>query len=319
MPGWNEIVEEIALTPGGYDAVRRKYLHELKELTGRNVIIYYSGWLEKADLLRAGVSGFDINDGDKNGFMSTIYQLDRSRGLDLLLHTPGGGIAATESIVDYLRMMFDGDVRAIVPQLALSAGTMIALSSKEIVMGKHSSLGPIDPQVGGLPAHGIVEEFNRAANEIAKDPSKIALWQPVIAKYNPTLVGECEKAIKWGSSMVKGWLMSGMLQPEATDDPVAANEHLVEATRKADIILTELADHAMTLSHDRHISAATARSIGLNVRMLEDDSTLQEAVLTLHHSTIQTLAGTAAIKIIENHNGIAHIRGVQVGPVPPSP
>ena len=42
--------------------------------------------------------------------------------------------------------MFGTDIRAIVPQLALSAGTMVALACKEIIMGKHSSLGPIDPQ-----------------------------------------------------------------------------------------------------------------------------------------------------------------------------
>ncbi len=63
----------------------------------------------------------------------------------MILHTPGGDIAATESIVDYLYCMFDKDIRVIVPQISMSAGTMIALASKEIVMGKHSNLGPIDP------------------------------------------------------------------------------------------------------------------------------------------------------------------------------
>jgi ClpP class serine protease len=49
--------------------------------------------------------------------MTVIHNMDRSKGLDLLLHTPGGDIAATESIVDYLRSMFGTDIRAIIPQL----------------------------------------------------------------------------------------------------------------------------------------------------------------------------------------------------------
>lgn len=55
-------------------------------------------------------------------------------GLDLILHTHGGQIAATESIVHYLRSIFGNNIRAFIPQLAMSAGTMIALSCKEIIM-----------------------------------------------------------------------------------------------------------------------------------------------------------------------------------------
>ena len=114
--------------------------------------------------------------------MTAVHQLDRSKGLDLILHTPGGETAATESLVDYLYSMFGTNIRAIVPQIALSAGTMIACACREILMGKHSSLGPIDPQFGNIPAHGIIEEFKRAHAEIKADPSKIPVWQPIIAK-----------------------------------------------------------------------------------------------------------------------------------------
>jgi ClpP class serine protease len=131
MPTWKDLQSEAT-----FDSIRRKYLAKLHEQTGRNVIIYYSGWLQKASLLQHGYTGFAVNDNDKNGFMATIHQLDRTKGLDIFLHTPGGDIAATESLVDYLRSMFGTDIRAIVPQLAMSAGTMIALSCKEILMGK---------------------------------------------------------------------------------------------------------------------------------------------------------------------------------------
>ncbi len=300
MPNWRALLDEVKAAGGAHDIIRRKYLANLFAYTGRNVIVYYSGWLQKKDLIRRGITGFDINDEDKNGLMSAIHKMDRSKGLDLILHTPGGEIAATESLVDYLRAMFTNDIRVIVPQIAMSCGTMIACSSREIIMGKHSNLGPIDPQVNGIPTHGIIEEFKRAFTEIQQNQAAVPLWQPIIAKYNPTLVGECEKAIEWSNEMVKEWLVTGMFIGET------------DATDKADKVVAELGDHALTKSHSRHISIERAKSIGLKVVALEGDPGLQDAVLTVHHACIQTLEATPAIKIIENHNGIAYIKNVTV-------
>lgn len=299
MPSWNEIQAEIH-SESIHDIVRRRQLKTLHDVTHRNVIAYYSGWMEKEYLVRGGLTGIEVNDSDKNGFMATIYKLDRSKGLDLVLHTPGGDVAATESLVDYLRTMFGTDIRAIIPQLAMSAGTMMALATKTVLMGKHSSLGPIDPQTNGIAAHSVVDEFKRAKDEISKDPSTIALWQPIIAKYPPTFVGECENAIKWADSIVRDWLKTGMFKDR--EDPESA----------AQSVLDELGSHAKTYSHARHISAKRASQLGIEVTMLEDDSELQEAVLSVHHAYIQTLTETPAFKIIENHNGIAFISSAQL-------
>lgn len=293
MPNWKELVEEIRTAGSTYDVVRRKQLEKLHEVTGRNVIIYYSGWLQKNASNNEAVS---LVDNDKNGFMAAIHQLDRSKGLDLFLHTPGGDLAATESLVEYLRAMFGNDIRAFVPQLAMSAGTLIALSCKQIVMGKHSSLGPIDPQIFGLPAHGIIEEFRTASEQVKKDAAIIPLWQTIIGKYHPTLIGECQKAIAWSEQVAKEWLVSGMFAGDA------------DADIKADKIVKELADHALTKSHARHISMGKALDMGINVLNLESDPALQEAALTVHHACILTLSATAACKIIENQNGVAHIQ-----------
>jgi hypothetical protein len=275
--------------------VRRRYLKKLFKKTGRNVIVYYSGWLQKPDLANKGVMGFELNDADKNGFMAAIHGLERNLGLDLILHTPGGDIAATESLVDYLRQMFDMNIRAIVPQLAMSAGTMIALACKSIVMGKHSSLGPIDPQLGGLPAHGIIEEADNAIAEVTQNPATAPLYQMLFASYGATTLGEAQKAIDWSEKMVKTWLATGMFD----QDP--------DQTTKIDAIMLELGSHARTLSHARHISMAAAKSMGLQIETLEKDPKLQEAVLSVHHACVQTLSATPAIKIIENHKGTAYI------------
>ena len=299
MPSWNKVRDEIH-SESIHDSVRRRHLRELHELTGRNVIAYYSGWMEKEYLIRAGLTGVEVNDSDKNGFMATIHELDRTLGLDLILHTPGGDVAATESLVDYLRTMFGTDIRVIVPQLAMSAGTMIALSAKGVLMGKHSSLGPIDPQSNGLACHSVVAEFERAKREIAADPSTIAVWQPIIAKYPPTFISECENAIEWADSMVQKWLETGMFAD--CDDP----------PKRARAVLDKLGSHYETLAHSRHISAEYVKNLGIRVDMLEEEPALQEAVLTVHHAYVQTLTETPAFKIIENHNGVAFISAAQL-------
>lgn len=283
MPNWNQLLDEIRSAGSTQDVVRRSYLAKAHEVTGRNVIVYYSGWLQRGDF-----PGIEINDEDKNGFMTVIHEMDRSLGLDLVLHTPGGEVAATESLVDYLRSMFGKDIRAIVPQLAMSGGTMIACACKEIVMGKHSSLGPIDPQIAGIPAHGVVEEFRRAKKEVQKDTSTIPIWQPIIAKYNPTLIGECEKAIAWSDEISKEWLQTGMF-----DGHDAASETI-------DKIVKELGDHALTKSHARHLSLQKCQDMGLEAVELEEDSKLQDAILSLHHACMLTFSSTSAVKIIEN-------------------
>lgn len=294
MPTWHSLLNEIKERGSTFDVVRRERLKTLAETSGRNVIICYSGWLQKPKIL-----GTQVNDADKNGFMTVIHGLDRTKGLDLILHTPGGETAATESLVVYLRTMFDDNIRAIVPELAMSAGTMIACACKEILMGKHSSLGPIDPQFAGLAAHGVVEEFNRAHAEIQRDQSRAFVWQPIIAKYTPTLIGECEKAIQWSNEMAKEWLITGMLKADS------------DRKAKAERIVKELGDHALTKSHARHLSPSRCKAMGLEVRMLEDDQRLQDAVLSVHHACILTLAGTGAFKIIENHDGVASVSVAQ--------
>ena len=302
MPNWNDLLEEIKQAGSQFDIIRRKYLAALHEHTQRNVIVYYSGWLEKPVVHPHQRIAFEINDQDKNGFMTCIHKLDRSKGLDLLLHTPGGSMAATESLVTYLRAMFDTDIRTIIPQIAMSGGTMVACASREIIMGKQSSLGPIDPQVFGFPAEGIVKEFERAHQEITAAPHMGAFWGPVLAKYTPSMYQECNHAIDWCKQMVKEWLVTGMFLGE--DD----------ATTKADDVLTKLRDQALTLSHSRHISLEKAEEASLKVVSLEDYDTLQDLVLTVHYSCIQTLSSTPAMKIIENHLGKAFISQM---PIPP--
>ncbi|KAB8333378.1 hypothetical protein SD80_016265 [Scytonema tolypothrichoides VB-61278] len=76
--------------------------------------------------------------------------------IDLILHTPGGLVLATEQIARAL-IRHPSKVTVFVPHYAMSGGTMLALASDEIVMDANAVLGPVDPQLGNFPAASIVK------------------------------------------------------------------------------------------------------------------------------------------------------------------
>ena len=297
MPNSNDILNEIRVTGSTFDIIRRRYLQKLHEKTKRNIIIYYSGWLQKPNIDGRFAS---ISDVDVSGFMTVLHRLDHSKGLDLILHTPGGEQAATERLVNYLRSIFGTNIRTFVPHLAMSAGTMIACACQEIFMGKHSSLGPIDPQVNGMPAQSVIDSFNTAHDEIKADPTRILVWHPILSKYSLSLLDQCQNAIELTVRMVTEWLRTGMFK----DLDEAAAQVI---TNK---IVETLKDYEEFKSHNRHLSSEFCRDLGLKVSFFEDNKLLQDAVLSVHHACMHTFAATPAIKMIENHEGIAFIQQI---------
>jgi hypothetical protein len=292
MPNWGDVLSQIqgleAEGLAALDIVRRRYLKQLSDYTGRNVIAYYSGWLQNAGSLKSS-----IRDEDKNGFMNAVHQLDRVKGLDLLIHSPGGDLAATESIVDYLHRMFNKDIRAFIPQLAMSGGTMMACACKVIWMGKQSNIGPIDPQFNGIPAHGVLQEFKKAIEETKADPRSIPMWQQIISRYHPTFIGECEKAIQLADEICTKWLAENM------------SSRCADAKTRAAAVVKKLNNHDDTKTHARHIHIDEAEEFGLEIKRLEEDPKLQDLVLTIHHAFMHTFSRSGVVKGIENHEGKA--------------
>src|SRR5579885_3071525 len=113
-----------------------------------------------------------VADEDIQVLMEVIHGV-KETALDLIIHSPGGSLAAADACVQYLRSKFD-HIRVFVPHAAMSAATMIACAADEIVMGKHSFLGPIDPQfimntslgARSIPAQAILEQFEIAKRNV---------------------------------------------------------------------------------------------------------------------------------------------------------
>ncbi|MCX5644235.1 MAG: serine protease [Phycisphaerae bacterium] len=240
----------------------------------------------------------------------------------VILHSPVGSAEAAEALVQYLRSKF-AHIRVIVPQSAMSAATMMACAADAILMGKHSFLGPIDPQLfintslGGrmVAAQAILEQFNRAKSECTQ-PENMGAWLPMLSQYGPDLLVTCKNACDLSRDLVQGWLEKYMFSA------------YLDRVDKAARIAEWLSTHSNFKSHGRHIGRTEARSRGLNIEDLETNQTVQDAVLSVFHATTHTFSMTGAVKIIENQLGKAFIKTAQVflpgppispGPQPPAP
>jgi len=217
------------------------------------------------------------------------------------LHTLGGDVTAAEGIGNYLRGVFGNDIRIIVPQLAMSAGTILSCIAREILMGKHSSLGPIDIQHGEVSIHSILEEVGIAKQEIMVNQASLNFWGDPMIRYPRGFIMHCQKVMELSSELVNCWLNTG--------DMFKSDSELVKMAKIANIMgyFNNSRDRKV---HARHITAKQASEVGLKIFNLEDEQELQDAVLSVHHLYMHTLTYTNAIKIIENQDGRRYIQQI---------
>jgi ClpP class serine protease len=96
------------------------------------------------------------------------------RPIDLVLHTPGGLVIAAEQIARVLHAHKAG-ITVIVPQYAMSGGTVLAMAADQIIMHEHAMLGPVDPQLNNMPASAYMRVLReKERNAIADDTLMMA-------------------------------------------------------------------------------------------------------------------------------------------------
>jgi len=317
MPTWGELLERVKQLQiegriDAFDLVRREALSDLASYTGRNTILYATGHLQKP---RVPPELLSITNEDIEGFMEVFHGLSGT-SVDIILHSPGGRVEATEALVKYIRSKFS-DVRVIVPHEAMSAATMLACAADRIIMGRQSYSGPIDPQfqletplgIQSVPAQAILDQFDRAKRECREDRANLPVWIPSLQQYGPALLEQCEHAIALSEELVSNWLAKWMLRRSKN------------RKERSEQIAKALANHTRWRTHARPFDSVYLRSLKMKIDPLEADQQLQDKVLTVYHAVMHTFSVTAATKIIENQNGKAFIKLVQqrVIPAPQAP
>ncbi len=205
--------------------------------------------------------------------------------------------------MSYLRDQGFDPIRAIVPISAMSAATMMALSCDEIFMGKHSQLGPVDPQFTlitpdgprSAPAQAILDQFERAKEECAESPQALAAWLPILRSYSPGLLSQCRTAQEAAEETVSVAMAEHMFK----DLPKA------EAEKRAKDVASWFNSHNTHRSHSRPLRYANLEEQKVRVTLLETDDELQNRVLSAWHGVQLTLSQIAINKLIENNVGKA--------------
>jgi len=295
MPTRAQIQQEIeAARNASQDTIRRRYISDLADYTKRDTIIYMSGFTSmKAQTLPPMFQSITVE--DIQGFMAALNGLKGDK-LDLIIHSPGGSLEAADQIVQYLRLKYE-HIRAIIPQNAMSAATMISCACDEIVMGKQSAIGPIDPQITlpsphgqfTAPAQSILDDFEMAKSSIIDDPRTAPLWINRISSLPPGILNICTNTIANSKSKVSQWLDQYMFR------------NLQE--KKGAEIAEWLGSASEHKTHGRPIGISLAKNKGLIVNALEDDQEFQDKVLSVFHACAVTLDVTPVFKFIENNIG----------------
>src|SRR5262245_16951882 len=168
---------------------------------------------------------------DSEAVLRAIRLTPDEQPIDVILHTPGGLVLAAEQIA---RALVDhkGKVTVFVPHYAMRGGTLIALAANEIVMDPNAVLGPVDPQIGGLPAASILSVLDRKEMKDIDDQTLI-------------LADVARKAVVQVQIMVRDLLMENMTEAKASEIAVKLGTG--------------------TWTHDYAITAEEAKTLGLPV------------------------------------------------------
>jgi ATP-dependent protease ClpP protease subunit len=189
-------------------------------------------------------------------------------GLDLMIHSPGGMPDAAGDLIRVCRTYFTS-FRVVVPNMAMSAATVLAMGSDEILMSETSKLGPIDPQMifqtkdGAFmrAAKSFIDAFSslvKEANALAGAGQPIAGHLHLLTKQDPSWIIECIRARNATTALARRVLKSGMLK--------AKSEQEVEA------VVASFLARGDSESHGSRISAKEASEMGLVVTIVNNRS-----------------------------------------------
>ena len=171
----------------------------------------------------------DLNDAED--ILEAIRNTPDNKPLEFILHTPGGLMLPALQIARAIKA-HPAKTTVFVPHYAMSGGTLIAMSADEIVLSQHAVLGPIDPQIGGLPAASVVRVAQEKPIQATED------YTLILADVGAMAIRQLQDAAQE--------LLTGTVSPNAA---IAIAEQLTSGR----------------WTHDHPITFAQARELGFNV------------------------------------------------------
>ena len=208
-------------------------------------------------------------------------RVNRRPDLVVILDTPGGVVEVVERIVRVLRHHYR-EVKFLIPDRAMSAGTVLAMSGDDILMDYHSCLGPIDPQLerdGRLvPALSYLSQY---AHLIEKSKSEVLSTAELVLlqKLDLAELHRFELARDLSIALLKQWLTNYKFKDwnktETREEPVT--QEMKE--ERAEWIAEQLNDQERWLTHGRGIDMQTLQQeLRLKIEDIGAKPDLKQAV-----------------------------------------
>lgn len=287
--------------------LRRETFSRIEAITGRPLCCYVARTSNVSPGLPVA-----IDDSDLIGFSDLVHSV-KGPAVDFLIESNGGSPEAAERIVRLFRETFES-VRFLLPGNAYSAATLICFSGDKMVMTSIATLGPIDPQINGIPARAIRRAFETLEERLAKEgPSALTAYVPLISKYDLHLLEICKSAEALSKELAESWLSEYMLKCSRDDSRLKK-------------IVDHFSDYDEHKSHARSIGRRAARDLELQVELAEDTAGLDDLLRSLHNQYNFWFDKTPFVKMFEDARGTCWGRQAQnvtvqipVTPPPPQP
>ena len=201
--------------------------------------------------------------------------------ISVVLRTVGGSAETTERMVGVLRKHYQ-TVNFIVPDVAMSAGTIFCMSGDRIFMDYASSLGPIDPQVqlpdtGDLvPALGYIDKVAEIAVKKKLSPADVVMLKSIdLAK-----LALFEQGRDLSTDLLKEWLVHYKFKDWKTHRTTNPGTPVTDEQRfaRAEEIAVALSDHKRWRSHGRNLDIEKLQSLRIEIDDYSDNAELSTAI-----------------------------------------
>lgn len=222
--------------------------------------------------------------------------------LDIMLETPGGFVAVVEDIVKIVREKYES-VGVIVPGRAKSAGAILAMAGDEILMGRTSSLGPIDGQVQlddgrRFSADAFLEGLERIKSEAERSGRLTPAYVPILQDMSPGEIQNCGNIGELSRHLATKWLAEYKFKfwgRHGDGRAVTAEER----RNRAGEVAAALCPRTERLTHDRSIKIGDLEKLRVKVTDYDDNAGLSDAI-TRYYALLRTsFEMSAAYKIFE--------------------
>ncbi len=247
---------------------RKPLLEKIESLFGKPVVSLFTSFEYPVML----------EDSDVDMLAGFLQMMDLSKGVILIISSPGGDGLAAERLINVCRKYSGtGEYEVVVPGKAKSAATVVCFGASKIWMGPTSELGPVDPQIvlhdlrRVVSAYSLVQSYKDLFDKAVKESGHIEPYIQQLEKYDSRMIKQYEMDIALSESIAIGALNSGMMKGCSND----------EIRKKIKDFLTP----ERTLSHGRPIYKDEAASCGLNVEEIPVNSELWPYVYELYIRT----------------------------------